>query len=349
MSALSVGPRVWKPSRSTLQLVNPNEALTISTLPITSRVPHNGWLKENDSARRPRKCYSPPRRKSDAITFTIEEEREGKKILMSDPRFKLLFVPGYEVEEPDYLYVDPVPEDSPIEVLDQYIRGKYKGDDFIKRFIELRRLEEDTVYWEERQERADVSSNNISPSSGEGYDRSVRILRGDKTVISKTPKTYSPYLSGSKLLSVEKDAKISRAKSAPAIKSTHTQSSGKEFNNYCNTCKLAWKHNHRKKRTKSAKAISGKLKPTKYYDIVDIAETFEVPCQEKIKSKAREFPLSARNSSILPGKSFTSQRKDSLTNLKRRRPKTGVKTKSSNKTKRPVTANPVTRRKAKVS
>ena len=318
---------------------------------------------------------------------TAENDLAAKKSIESCAEFKLLFVPGYEVGEPDEFYEDPVPHS-----LMNLMSGDY-GEAYEKRIFACKKLEEETVANEDRQKRFESflnvsrysrtycerrGSNNAlrsqtakplqqRPKSERTARRvsSPRTSRGNpKIVIAKTKihnckNTFNNAKNSHTILLSECQSLTDRqempdtASSEEAeslnsngrldllapVESKLTKIDKSEVEERPRTAQSirkgksvqAVKKNRRLKSTPTQR----ELRPAKFYDVTEIAATYAVPCDEKIKAAAVK-----KKQSLVPGKSYFSQRKNSLTKSTTKRPATAVVRKKPlvNRTKRPNTA-----------
>ena len=297
---------------------------------------------------------------------TAEMELTAKSCIESCAEFKLLFVPGYELDCPEQYYEDPVSSGS--SSCSTRRSSEASQDPFKSRLFSLGKLEDETAVNEDRQKRFDtwfcVSKYNGAykerrlmndrrmQSSGFSQNTGSLTERSAPNKSRPTPRTSgrrSKVQTGAKQFNSVEDI-FSSARSS----SQNLMSQCQELNFGCdmtssedtdslqdNELKPKGGVEQNKKpvrnasRRKSKCNASSDLKPSKFYDVKEIATTYTVPCGEKMTEAAKK-----KNKNSAPGKSFFSQRKNSLTSKQVcRRPATAVVRKKKPHTqKRPNTA-----------
>lgn len=314
---------------------------------------------------------------------TAESDLAAKRSIESCAEFKLLFVPGYEVGEPDEFYEDPIPHS-----LMKLTSGDY-GEAYKKRIVSFRKLEDETVANEDRQKPFDSSLNvsrysrTYSERGGSsnavrsqaarpwqqrpGSERTTKRVsspaysRGTpKIIIAKTKTKIENAFSNAKnthtILLSECQSLTDRPDTTSSEDAESLKSNGKldllapveskprkgdksEVEETPRTAQSTGKATSvqiaKKKRHKGTPTLR-ELRPAKFYDVTEIASTYAVPCDEKIKAAATR-----KKQSLAPGKSYFSQRRDSLTKSTTRRPATAAVVRKKplvNRTKRPNTA-----------
>ena len=345
--------------------------------------------------------------KLEHIRYTAEMELTAKDLIESCPDFKLMFVPGYEIEDPVAFYEDPVvPGNLAMDLVLQDQPACSSDDDvFVQRVLILRGLNEETTTAEDRQKRLDdylkaprytstikskgkLAERNLSHDIGQ--PRTGKAQRGNdkntddsvwkcgskktrkKAVDTNTEKyTNTEKRTNTKQLNtncrnMDSFKTLTNGSSLPTknVSDTREKNSASEKISSEDTDlsedKMASKKGLREHKSKTTRETSSKsqkkkqrptrkeLRPSKFYDITEIASTYNIPCEEKIRKSAELGKL--RKNSSLPGKSFFSQRRDSLTKAGNGgRPVTAVKKKRTvAKPTRPYTALPDTRVKVKV-
>ena len=318
---------------------------------------------------------------------TAENDLAAKKSIESCAEFKLLFVPGYEVGEPDEFYEDPLPQS-----LMNVMSGDY-GEAYERRIFAFKKLEEETVVNEDRQKRFESflnvsrysrtncerrgSSNTLRSQTAKPLQQRPRSERTTRRVSSPRTSQGNPKIVIAKTKIHNCKNTFNNAKNSHTILLSECQSltdrqdmpdtaSSEEAEGLNSNGRLGLlapvesktrkidksKVEERPKtaqsirKGKSVQAVKKKrrvkstptqreLKPAKFYDVTEIAATYAVPCDEKIKAAAMK-----KKQSLAPGKSYFSQRRNSLTKNTTKRPATAVVRNKTlfNRTKRPNTA-----------
>ena len=295
---------------------------------------------------------------------TAEMELSAKGCIESCAEFKLLFVPGYELDCPEQYYEDPVSSGSASCSMRK--SSETSCDPFKSRFYALSKLEDETMSSEDRQKRFEtmfcVSRYNgankerrsmydkRSQSSGSTQMEESLVERPLAIKSRSVPRTTgrkSRNHTGKKSLDSAEDIFGSaRSSTQNLISECNELNFGSEMTSSEDTDSFQGNElkarnapeqkptkNTRKKKMKCNS--SSDLKPSKFYDINQIAVTYTIPCEEKMKEGNK-----ARHKNSSPGKSYFSQRKNSLTKRPvSRRPATAVVKKKKLATqKRPSTA-----------
>ena len=317
---------------------------------------------------------------------TAENDLAAKRSIESCAEFKLLFVPGYEVGEPDEFYEDPVPHRLMSHMSEEY------GEAYKKRILAFRRLEEETVANEDKQKRFDSllnvsrysrtycerrgSGNALTSQTARQLQQRPRSERTTRRVSSPRNSRGNPKIVVAKTKIQNVENAFSSAKNSHTILLSECQSltekqempdttSSEEAESLNSNGKLDLlapgeskprkiEKSEEEERPRTAQSVrKGKsvqivkkkrlkssptqreLRSAKFYDVTEIAATYSVPCNDKIKAVATK-----KKQSLIPGKSYFSQRRNSLTKCTTRRPATAVLRKKPlvNRTKRPNTA-----------
>lgn len=257
-------------------------------------------------------------------------------------------------ESEDFGYIDPIPADwneRKLEELEQEFCSKKskKADAFIIRYLQLLRLQADTLENERCNPRTDESIENLcgltcesQKTSGNSQGKKLcgNVKHSSKTSVEKTKL-------GEKI-SVENSKKSSKLNSLPlhcVSASVFKPASGitSKYNKSCfskygeGNLKEKQAVGHSKKEAKTCSTRRGKCSSAKgirkisngnvvhstksrqscsvaVYNIVQLASSFEPPCKDRIKSASRPVTAkSAKSKGLLPGKSWHSQRRFSLT------------------------------------
>ena len=306
---------------------------------------------------------------------TAEMELSAKGYIESCAEFKLLFVPGYELECADQYYEDPFSFESAGCPMGQ--SPEAADDPFQSRLLSLSKLEDETMSNEDRHKRYETmlcvsryngaykerklmndrrsqSSSSVqleeSPTERTAISKSRSVIRasGRKSAAHAGPKSCNV---------VEDKFDSARNSTQNLISECNELNFGYDMTSSEDTDSLQGSElktrsacEQMKKPTRNTKirrkkhSSSSDLKPSKFYDINKIAATYTMPCEEKMKNGNR-----MRNKNNAPGKSFFSQRKISLTTKPALgRPATAVERKKKHTTqKRPYTATVDTRLKIK--
>ena len=233
-------------------------------------------------------------------------------------------------------YIDPAPEDWEVRKLEElelkYSPDQSGKDPFMARYLQLRRLEIETV----ELEKGNGSSLNSVPDMENGANKvtltnksgkklssskkqSTKINRSFENV-NKNPRRVlkKSSNSASSLHDFEKDCaeqgvknfktenKSSRKDSEKVTKEAKIESSAKTTR-----CKSS----RGRRRVQSCKTRPFEpYRSSVTYDILEIATSFEPPSIERIKFKSRPVTAkSAKSKGMIPGKTCTSQRRFSLT------------------------------------
>ena len=269
-------------------------------------------------------------------------------------------------ESEDFGYIDPVPADwneRKLEELEQEFCSKKsdKTDAFIVRYLQLHRLQADTLENEsirnlrtesienlcgltcESQKTSDNSHGkklcgNVKYSSKTNMEKTKLGEKSSVNISKKSGKSISPPLHC-----------VSASVFKPSTYETTSKYSKSCFSKYSEgNLKEKQAAGHRKKEAKtvtystrrgkcsSAKGVrkisngnaihsttSHQSCSVAVYDIVQLASSFEPPCKDRIKSASRPVTAkSAKSKGLLPGKSCHSQRRFSLTTDQTFRPMT---------------------------
>lgn len=303
---------------------------------------------------------------------TAEMELSAKGCIESCAGFKLLFVPGYELECSEQYYEDPIATDQTSGT--QRRLSDASQDKFINRFFALSKLEDDTSCNEDRRKTFEnlfcVSKYNGAykerrlmsdrrSQTGGLSTQSMSTLADRATTIKTRP---SPMPSGrrskvkamAKGLSYAEDMFCSASGAAKSLMSECNElgfgcdrTSSEDTDSLpSNDASAKGGASQGKRLDRNARRRCSKdggpadLMPSKFYDIKEIATTYAPPCEEKMKEG-----IKTRNRNSAPGKSYFSQRRNSLTSKPSgRRPVTAVVRKRRASTqRRPNTANVDTR------
>ena len=306
---------------------------------------------------------------------TAEMELSAKSCIESCAEFKLLFVPGYELECAEQYYEDPFSSGSAGRKMGR--SSEVTDDPFQSRFLALGKLEDETMSNEDRQKRYETmicvsrytgaykerkltndrrsqSSSSAqleeSPTERTAAIKSRPVLRtsGRKSAVTVGQKTFnivadkfdSARNSSQNLISECNELNFGYDMTS-SEDTDSLQGSESKTKSACEQTKKPIRNGKIKKKKCSS---SSDLKPSRFYDINKIAATYAMPCEEKMKDGNR-----MRNRNSAPGKSYFSQRKNSLTTKPAPgRPATAVeRMKKYSTQKRPNTAIVDTRLKNK--
>lgn len=221
-------------------------------------------------------------------------------------------------------YIDPVPGDweaMKLEELEvQYCSEEGKSDPFMLRLLQIRRSEVETVEQEKRSEGnpnsvpCDESGVNKVPISNKGKKSTIAKRKNSKTngAVENLEKNPQRVLKESSNHGKKKDLKI-----------LSTDKIGFHEDIEKDRKQMQKQHGERRTQCKSARGKrcvqSCKARPMSYsssisYDILELATTFDPPCKERIKLNPRPVTAkSAKSKGMIPGKTWTSQRRFSLT------------------------------------
>jgi len=281
---------------------------------------------------------SPIRDKLEGQKATAEMELSAKGCIESCPEFKLLFVPGYELDGADQFYEDPLST----ETANCSIRRASEGynNQFTSRLFALSRLEDETVSSEDKQRRHETV---LCVSRYNGVYRERRLISDRRSQSSSSTQLERPPTERSAATKSRsrpraagrKGKTLSGKNSAAGVEDmfNSARNSAQDFISECIECGMtssedtdslqgselktprsATARNRKAKKNATRKKkkcdSSLDLRPTKFYDINQIAATYAVPCEEKMKERSR-----MKNKNNSPGKSFFSQRKVSLTKI----------------------------------
>ena len=231
-------------------------------------------------------------------------------------------------------YIDPAPEDWEVRKLEElelkYSPDQSGKDPFMARYLQLRRLEIETV----ELERGNESSLNSVPDLENGVNRVTLTNKGGKK--SSNSKKQSTKINSSE--NANKNPRRVLKKSSNSASSLHdfekdcleqgvknfrkeNKNSRKDSEKVPKEAKI--ESSEKKTRCKSSRGRSRvqscKTRPESYrssvtYDILELASSFEPPSIERIKLKSRPVTAkSAKSKGMIPGKTCTSQRRFSLT------------------------------------
>ena len=268
-------------------------------------------------------------------------------------------------ESEDFGYIDPVPADwneRKFEELEQEFCSKKsdKTDSFIIRYLQLHRLQADTLENESvRNLKTDESIENLcgltcesQKTSGSSHGKKLcgNVKHSSKTNVEKTKLGEKSSVNISKKSSKSISPPlhcVSASVCKPSTYETISKYKKSCFSKYSEgNLKEKQAAGHRKKEAKtvtcstrrgkcsSAKGVrkisnGNVIHSTKsrqscsvaVYDIVQLASSFEPPCKDRIKSSSRPVTAkSAKSKGLLPGKSWHSQRRFSLTSNQTFRP-----------------------------
>ena len=281
---------------------------------------------------------SPIRDKLEGQKATAEMELTAKGRIESCPEFKLLFVPGYELDCADQHYEDPLSA----EAANCSMRrpSEASNNQFTSRLFALSRLEDETVSSEDKQRRFETV---LCVSRYNGVYRERRLISDKRSQSSSSTQSERQPAERSAATKARtrpraagrKGKTLSCKNSATGIEDMFksARNSAQDFISECNECGMTSSEDtdslqggelktprsataRNRKPTKNARRKKKKcnssldLRPEKFYDINQIAATYTVPCEEKLNERSR---LKSKNSS--PGKSFFSQRRVSLTKV----------------------------------
>ncbi|CAB3987610.1 Hypothetical predicted protein [Paramuricea clavata] len=230
-------------------------------------------------------------------------------------------------------YIDPVPEDWEVRKLEEleleYCSDKSGSDPFMVRYLQLRRLEIETV---ELDRGNGISNPNSVPALESGLNKVTITNKGKKTTSSKKQSSkingasenveknprrvlkksstsslqdFEKYIEEKGVRSFKKESKDSRKETAKDIKQAKIGNSEKR-----SQCKSA----KGKRRVQSCKSRPASYSSSVTYDILELAASFDPPSKERMKLNPRPVTAkSAKSKGMIPGKTWSSQRRFSLT------------------------------------
>ena len=306
--------------------------------------------------------------KIEDLSATAEMDLTAKSCIESGAEFKVLFVPGYEVDKKAEFYEDPL-KIGGLNVTSIKRASVNRQDPFISRVVALRKLDDETTATEDKQKRLE---NLLYPSRYNGAYRERKISIERRTITAKSPQCGS-----------SADCQL-KARGAPPTPSRRNRVTGgkKGFNSVEGIFDTA-KSSHKRvvsdykaltyvcdrtssedtdslqgneqsnnamtkvsakspRRRRSKCGASPDSQTSQMFDATDVTAKYLVPCGEKIKDTGKR-----KRQNYSPGKSFFSQRKNSLTKPSNKRPATAeVRKKKTSTPKRPNTASVDTRKQA---
>ena len=232
-------------------------------------------------------------------------------------------------------YIDPAPEDWEVRKLEElelkYSPDQSGNDPFMARYLQLRRLEIETVQLEKGNESSlnsvldlenGVNKVSLTNKSGKKSSSSKKqstkinssvenVYKNPRRVLKKSSNSASSLHDVVKdceeqgVKNFRKENKNSRKDSEKVTKEAKIEKSGKTTR-----CKSS----RGRRRVQSCKTRPGSYRSSVTYDILEIATSFEPPSIQRIKLKSRPITAkSAKSKGMIPGKTCTSQRRFSLT------------------------------------
>ena len=227
-------------------------------------------------------------------------------------------------------YIEPVPEDWEAKKLEEleleYCSDSSESDPFMVRYLQLRRLEIETIEHEKRNGSNSntansgsengvskvANSNKSSKKSGNGKKQASKVNRLSENG-EKTPRRFIKQSSMSSLpdfegLCLEKGRNL-KEKCKWLGKGTKQNTKQKT-----QVCGRRIKSAKGKRRVQSCKARPVSYHSAVTYNILELATSFDPPGKERMKLNTMPVTAkSARSKGMLPGKTWSSQRRFSLT------------------------------------
>ncbi|XP_046842156.1 uncharacterized protein LOC124436284 isoform X2 [Xenia sp. Carnegie-2017] len=198
-------------------------------------------------------------------------------------------------------------------------------DPFINRYLILRQLQTETVKQEvaitfprDQIHKKFQKKNDLEIPENKCKTQTRNIKKPNKYVMcdsgmAKEINNGKRYIRGMEFGKASQKTKQSKENQVSTTKNNSQKKGGHNLE----TGKRSKSPKTRKvqKQVESCKIYPSRYLPTAItYDIVELAETFDPPCKEKIKMKSRPLTAkSAKHKGMIPGKSRTSQRQYSLT------------------------------------
>ena len=230
-------------------------------------------------------------------------------------------------------YIDPVPEDWEVRKLDEleqeYCSDKSENDPFMVRYLQLRPLEIETV----EQEKGNGRNHNTVPDLENGVIKAATNKAGGKKSTSgkkqstkinaafenaeKNPRRILKKSSTSSLHDFEKrsDEKgVKNLKKENKNSRKETEKGTKQIKMQSTEKRTRCKSGTGKRRVQSCKSRPASYHSSVTYDILQLATSFDPPSIERIKLNCRPVTAkSAKSKGMIPGKTWSSQRRFSLT------------------------------------
>ena len=230
-------------------------------------------------------------------------------------------------------YINPVPEDWEVRKLEE-LELEHCADDnglqndpFMLRYLQLCRLETETILQEKGNgctgnpnsvanlesgvNKVTITDNKDGKKSASSKKQNLKIS-GTFENLEKNPRRILQKSSTSSLQDFEKycDKKGTKKDSCKEMSEKKTKQEKMQNSSKRTECKSA----KGKRRVQSCK-----VRPTTYsssvtYSILELASTFDPPCKERMKLNPRPVTAkSAKSKGMIPGKTWSSQRRFSLT------------------------------------
>jgi hypothetical protein len=230
-------------------------------------------------------------------------------------------------------YIDPAPEDWEVRKLEE-LELKYSPDQggtdpFMTRYLQLRRLEIETVKQENGSSNSlpgfesEVNIKTVSSKGGKksssGRKQNTKINsavenadKNPRRVSKKSGSTSGCALHDSEKYSEEKGTKNLKKEDKNSRKDSKKDTKETKVENSEKTTRC--KSSKGRRRVQSCKSRPESYHSSVTYDILEIATSFQPPSIERIKLNSRPVTAkSAKSKGMIPGKTCTSQRRFSLT------------------------------------
>lgn len=244
-------------------------------------------------------------------------------------------------------YIDPVPDDwdkRKLEELEQEFASneQSKVDPFMVRYLQLRRLETDTLENERRNPKIEENVENFNGLNCSSVKTNGNIhgkkacskvkqstdRSSEKNCGKKSSHSFSPSLCYSSTSLFKSDIDVRKntgcqsciSNRGSCILEEKLADSKQKKQSLCTKRSKCSSARGRRKVCSSSNGkvvYSANLCQSHYgagYDIVELASSFVPPCKDRIKMKSKPVTAkSAKSKGLLPGKSWFSQRRFSLT------------------------------------